>query len=174
MPDRLNASSESTNGASTPPSLMTDQTVLGAGAAITGSISLPGDAIIAGSIEGTLDVSGTLTIGPDASVDATIRCRQLVLHGSVTGDVTATSGLDLTDGATLVGDVVADHVHVPSGASYLGQLRIGNPPKSPPAKATRTRSETVLTIDTRSDDDVADTTELETLVAGMPVTNGRR
>ena len=57
----------------------------------TGSLKLNKSVNVDGSIEGDLDCSGTVTIGPSGKVTAHIRAESVLIDGEVHGDIEARS-----------------------------------------------------------------------------------
>ena len=93
-------------------------------ASMTGSLSFK-DAVnlqINGHFDGTLDAKGNLSIGEKAEVKATIKGEAVAISGTVTGDITATSRVELTGTARVRGKVISPRVIMQEGAVLNGTL----------------------------------------------------
>jgi len=104
----------------------THTTVIAPGTSISGSITLQGPASILGSIEGSIQASGKLDIGHDATVNAEVQADAITLDGHITGNVNASDRLELSASAVLQGDVNAKTLIVSEGASFTGHCRVGS------------------------------------------------
>jgi cytoskeletal protein CcmA (bactofilin family) len=76
-------------------------------ASMTGTLTFkdPVNLQINGRFEGTLDTKGNLSIGEKAEVKATIRGEAITIAGTVNGDVTASSRVELLPSARVVGRI---------------------------------------------------------------------
>jgi len=94
---------------------------LGKGAKIVGTISFDGPAQIEGEVEGEITSRDTLTIGRTAALKATIKGTTVVVHGRVTGNVEASSRLEMHAPSRIDGDVVTSKLVVHEGALLNGR-----------------------------------------------------
>jgi cytoskeletal protein CcmA (bactofilin family) len=106
---------------------------LGKGAKIVGTISFDGPAQIEGEVEGEVTSRDTLTIGRTASLKATIKGATVIVHGKVTGDIEATTRLELVAPSRVDGDVTTASLAVQEGAVLNGRCTMGTAAK-PSAK----------------------------------------
>ncbi|MEM6749527.1 MAG: polymer-forming cytoskeletal protein [Planctomycetota bacterium] len=102
-----------------------NKTVLGPDCKISGELSLDNDAVIMGSFQGTLRVSGTLELTDSASIKGTIIAGTLRLAGQAEADVVAEQACELLPGATLTGQLYTARLHVVDGAVFQGDVCIG-------------------------------------------------
>lgn len=91
-------------------------------ASMSGSLSFkdPVNLQINGRFDGTLDIKGSLTIGPSAQVKATIYGEEMSVAGSVEGTVVASKRLELLSTARVTGKVTAPKLVVHEGAVLHG------------------------------------------------------
>lgn len=75
---------------------------------------------INGTFEGSLTTKGNLTIGESAEVNADIIGENIVIAGSVTGDIIAEMSLTLISPARVVGDIRAPSLTINEGAVLHG------------------------------------------------------
>ena len=89
-----------------------------------------------GDMEGSIDVRNCVTIGPNGKVKATIRAKEVVVRGSVQGNVDASDRIAIMNGATIVGDVKTAGIVIEDGAYFKGGIDILRPdPPKPTASA---------------------------------------
>ena len=103
-------------------------------ASMTGTLAFkdPVNLQINGRFEGTLDTKGHLAIGEKAQVKATIKGETITVRGTVTGDITATSRLELLSTARVSGKVISPRVAMEDGAILQGTLEMsGGASESP-------------------------------------------
>jgi len=95
-------------------------------ASMTGSLTFkdPVNLQINGRFDGTLDTKGNLSIGEKAQVKATIQGESIRIAGTVTGNVTATTRVELLSTARLTGKVTSPRVVMQEGAVLQGTLEM--------------------------------------------------
>jgi cytoskeletal protein CcmA (bactofilin family) len=101
-------------------------TIIGASLVITGELTSEEDLAINGCVEGPVAVrGGTLTIGRQARVESDVRATRVVIHGGVTGAVSATERIELSASAVVAGSLSANRVVIEEGASFNGSIDMG-------------------------------------------------
>lgn len=101
---------------------------IGKSVTIKGEVSGNEDLYIDGQVEGMIEVrEHNLTIGPNGRVQANVNAKQVVLHGSLKGNVRAVDRVDIRKTGSLIGDVVAARVMIEDGASIKGSVDIQKP-----------------------------------------------
>ena len=101
-----------------------EEKILDVDASMQGTIAFkdPVNLRINGSFEGKLDTRGSLTIGENAKVRASIHGDRIVIAGKVKGDVTATQSLSLVAPATVEGNITTPRLSITEGAVLEGQV----------------------------------------------------
>jgi cytoskeletal protein CcmA (bactofilin family) len=100
-------------------------TVIGKSVVIRGELSGNEDLYIDGDVEGTVTLQESrLTIGPNAKVRADISVREVVVFGSLTGNVKATGRVDLRQSALVSGDIVAGRLSIEESAVLKGRVEL--------------------------------------------------
>jgi cytoskeletal protein CcmA (bactofilin family) len=90
-----------------------------------GELSAAEDLLIEGQFEGTINLQEhCLTIGAKGQVKAEIQARQVVIHGSVHGNVTAREKVEIRKTGQVLGDLVAASVAIEDGAYIKGSVEI--------------------------------------------------
>ena len=101
------------------------QTVLGKTVVLKGELSANEDLLIEGQFEGTISLEDhCLTVGADGQVKAEVRARQVVILGSVSGNVVAREKVEIRRSGHVVGDLKAGAVAVEEGAYFKGSIDI--------------------------------------------------
>lgn len=98
---------------------------IGKSVQIKGELTGSEDLYLDGSIEGTIDLRDhSLIIGPNGKIKADITARDLVVHGKVEGNVTATGRVELRKSCTLIGNVSTQRIVIEDGAFFKGAIDI--------------------------------------------------
>jgi cytoskeletal protein CcmA (bactofilin family) len=99
--------------------------VLSRGVSIKGSVKLANSLLIDGEVEGTIDSTGTLTIGEHARIRGEIRTQSVKVRGTVEGNIFVTERCELQAGCTLRGDIEAPRLMVEENARFYGSAKVG-------------------------------------------------
>ena len=98
-------------------------------AGIGKSIRIKGDVIarepflIAGHVEGTIDVDGhTLTVAEEATVSATVSADTVVVQGTIKGATSAATKIAVQPTAKLDGAFSAPNISIAEGAIVQGRI----------------------------------------------------
>ena len=113
---------------------------------VRGEIYCDEELYLDGDVEGTLEVRDRLTIGPNGKVKANVKAKELVVGGSIQGDVDAVNRVAIMKGASIVGDVKTAGIVIEDGAYFKGGIDILRPGK--PEVASNTRSTTSNAVST--------------------------
>jgi cytoskeletal protein CcmA (bactofilin family) len=99
--------------------------ILSQGVSIKGSVKFLNELLIDGEVEGTIDSTGTLTIGEHAHICGEIRTKSVKVRGTVEGNIFVTERCELQASCTLRGDIEAPRLVVNENATFLGSAKIG-------------------------------------------------
>jgi len=98
---------------------------IGKSVQIRGELTGSEDLYLDGEIEGTIDLRDhSLIIGPNGKIKAAISARDLVVHGRIEGNVTATGRVELRKSSTLIGDISTQRIVIEDGAFFKGAIDI--------------------------------------------------
>jgi cytoskeletal protein CcmA (bactofilin family) len=101
---------------------------LGKNVTVKGQIFAREDLTIDGEVEGTVEChEHRLTIGPNARVQAGLKAREIIIQGSIQGNVDATDKIDIKKEAKLVGDIKTSRIVIEDGAYFKGSIDISKP-----------------------------------------------
>ena len=82
-----------------------------------------------------------VTIGPNGTVHASVKAREVVALGTIQGNVEATDKIEIRKDARLVGDIRTARIIIEDGAYFKGSIDIvkpepvkaaARPPQTPP------------------------------------------
>jgi cytoskeletal protein CcmA (bactofilin family) len=99
--------------------------LLSRGVSIKGSVKFLNELLIDGELEGTIESTGTLTIGEHARIRGEIRTKSAKVRGTVEGNILVTERCELQEGCTLRGDIEAPRLVVNENATFLGNAKVG-------------------------------------------------
>jgi cytoskeletal protein CcmA (bactofilin family) len=116
---------------------------IGKAVKIVGQIFSKEDLYVDGDLEGTVEaLEHKLTIGPNGTVHAGVKAREVIALGSIQGNVEAADKIEIRKDAKLVGDIRTARIVIEDGAYFKGSIDIIKPepakvslPKPQPAAA---------------------------------------
>lgn len=98
---------------------------IGKSVVIRGELSGSEDLFIDGQVEGTIELrEHHLTVGPNGRVQANVNAKEVVIQGSVKGNVRAIDRVEIRKSGSLTGDMVAARVVIEDGAFFKGSIDI--------------------------------------------------
>lgn len=101
-------------------------TVIGQGTVITGDVGFEGglhlDGAIRGNVSGEAESNSTLTVSEQGSVEGDVSVENLILNGTIVGDVYASGRVELASNARVTGTVYYKLLEMAMGAEVNGQL----------------------------------------------------
>ena len=115
---------------------MHERAGVGSTVVIKGELTAQEDVVIAGRVEGVIDVLGhRVIVEPGAHVAGDITATGIVVGGTVEGSLTAEERIQVQAGADLQGEVSAPRVVVADGALVNGRIETVVAAASPKLKA---------------------------------------
>jgi cytoskeletal protein CcmA (bactofilin family) len=123
---------------------------IGKAVSIKGQIFSREDLVIDGEVEGSVEaLEHKVVVGPNGRVSAGIRAREIVVQGSIRGDVEAGEKIDIRKEAKLVGNIKTARIVIEDMAYFKGSVDIQKgdavkpvrpqtPPQQQPALAPAT------------------------------------
>jgi cytoskeletal protein CcmA (bactofilin family) len=99
---------------------------------IKGQISGDEDLVIAGRVEGRIDLAGrVLTLAPGSRIDGEVHAGTVIVAGEVHGDIAATARLEIRHAAAVDGHLVAPVLVIADGAHVCATVEM---PEREPAR----------------------------------------
>ncbi len=118
------------------------QATIGRSIVLKGELSANEDLVIDGQFEGTVNLQDhCLTVGPNGKVKAGIDARQVVVFGTVNGNVNAREKIEVRRTGNVTGDLKSGSVSIEEGAYFKGSidiLRDAKPEERKPVTAAAT------------------------------------
>lgn len=100
----------------------TGQSVIGPTVVIKGEVTAEEDLLVKGRIEGFIDHSQTITIHAEGTVAAEVKAEEVLVEGTVDGNVYGTKRVQIAATGNVNGNVYAPRVGVLEGASFKGAI----------------------------------------------------
>src|SRR6478736_3947081 len=108
---------------------------IGKSVTIKGQIFSREDLIVDGEIEGAIELNDhRLTVGPNGRVRAGIKAREIVVLGTIDGNVEALDKIDIRKDAKRVGDIKTARIIIEDGAYFKGSIDIVKNEQAKPAQ----------------------------------------
>jgi cytoskeletal protein CcmA (bactofilin family) len=110
------------------------QASIGKAVKISGQIYSKEDLYVDGDVEGSIELQEhRLTIGPNGRVRSNVKAREVVILGTLQGNVDASDKLEVRKEARLVGEIKTARIVIEDGAYFKGSIDIVRPQ---PAKSS--------------------------------------
>jgi cytoskeletal protein CcmA (bactofilin family) len=107
--------------------------VIGPSMNIKGEIRTREELFVDGEVEGLLESHSLLTVGANGKVRANIKAREVVVFGSVRGNVDVAEKIAIRDNGSVIGDIKTSGISIDDGAYFKGSIDISRPePKAMP------------------------------------------
>ena len=102
--------------------------IIGKAVTISGDVYSKEDLYVDGDLEGTLEaVAHKVTIGPNATLRANLKAREIVVLGTVQGNLEAAEKIEIRKDAKLIGDLRTTRLIIEDGAYFKGSIEIVRP-----------------------------------------------
>lgn len=99
--------------------------ILGKSVILKGQIYGREDVTIDGEVEGTIELQEhRLTVGPSGKAVATIKAREIVVLGTVHGNIETREKIEIRKEAKVVGDIRTARIVIEDGAYFKGSIDI--------------------------------------------------
>src|SRR6202047_1387419 len=102
--------------------------IIGKSVMIKGQIFSREDLTIDGEVDGSVELhEHRLTVGPNGNLQAGVKAREVVVLGTIHGNVEASDKIDIRKDAKLVGDIKTSRIVIEDGAYFKGSIDIARP-----------------------------------------------
>lgn len=99
-------------------------TSIPAGTKFAGDIETKSDVAVEGQIVGNVTAAGNVYIGKNGSIDGMLVSRDVLIEGTINGDVDSFGFAELNEEAKLVGDLQAVSISIKAGAYFKGKCLV--------------------------------------------------
>jgi len=96
-------------------------TLISEGSVVDGSLQAKAFARIDGHIKGNVEIAEGLILGKHGSIDGHVKTKEMVVHGTVTGNITV-STIEIAATGKVTGDITTGALSVETGGVYNGRL----------------------------------------------------
>lgn len=107
-----------------PRSIQATVSRLGRGTRFSGTLRFKESVTISGEYEGTIEADGFLHIAESANVRADVRARQIIIGGTVHGNIEAPLEVEMLPGCVVYGNVRAGRVRIADGVVFEGRCEM--------------------------------------------------
>jgi len=97
-------------------------TVIGSSIVVDGEITGVESLVVQGTVKGRIGVSENLYVENSATVEADIEAASVEVGGEVTGNVTASTRVEIKAEGRMVGDVRSPRILIADGALFKGSI----------------------------------------------------
>jgi cytoskeletal protein CcmA (bactofilin family) len=102
---------------------MQDAASIGKSIVVKGELSGSEDLTVEGQVDGKIELRDhVLTVGENGRITAQVAAKSIIVLGHVTGNLTATDKVDIRDGGSVEGDIVAPRVAIAEGSHFRGRI----------------------------------------------------
>lgn len=98
---------------------------IGRSVIIKGELSGSEDLYLDGEVEGSIELRDhNLTLGPNGRIRANVNAKEIIIHGKVDGNLTASERVELKKSAVVAGDIATQRIVIEDGAYFKGGIDI--------------------------------------------------
>jgi cytoskeletal protein CcmA (bactofilin family) len=99
-------------------------TYIGASTKIVGTITGQGAYVFCGTVEGDCDIDGPLTLAEGGLWKGVMKATDIVVAGTVEGDVAAKQRVEIAGSARITGSLAGNSIAVAEGAIIEGEIKV--------------------------------------------------
>jgi cytoskeletal protein CcmA (bactofilin family) len=112
-------------------------TSIGAGLKIRGELSGTSDLFIDGDVQGKITLNNSrVTVGSNGRVQADIEAKDIVVEGTVQGNLAASQSIRLGSSSKVEGGVLTPRISIEEGARLRGKVEMSRAGEGKSAKST--------------------------------------
>ena len=120
---------------------------ISAGLKIRGEITGTSDLIIDGDTQGKIRLTnGCVTVGPNGRVTADIDARDIVVNGTVQGNLKASESVRLGPNSHVEGSVLTPRIGIDDGARLRGNVEMTRPGETSSAAPAPAKAPTAVRV----------------------------
>lgn len=114
---------------------------IGKSVQIRGEVKGNEDLLVDGLVEGTITLSESrLTIGANARVQANVAARDVIVLGTLNGNINATGRVELRSGSRVTGDLRGARLSIEENAVFSGKVDLIQASSAEKSSATATQA----------------------------------
>src|ERR1051325_5179109 len=109
-------------------------TIIGESVLVRGNLSGDEDLHVLGRVDGRVELQRTLVVAQSGILKAEITVKNAIISGVIVGNVHASESVEITKEGRMVGDIFAPRVIIVDGASFRGNVDMGDIANMPARK----------------------------------------
>jgi cytoskeletal protein CcmA (bactofilin family) len=102
------------------------ETIVGTSVKLKGNLKSDGDIIIDGVVTGEVRTKGSVQIGRNANIVASVKAKNISVAGVVQGNIEAGDRLEISETGKVLGDISANVLSIASGAVFSGKSQMND------------------------------------------------
>ncbi len=107
-------------------------TIIGKGTVIKGDLRVDGSLKMDGRVEGNINCNEVFIAGKESLSKGNIHCKSAIIAGRIDGNVTASTTIEMQQGAHIVGDIICKGLIVNEGVFFEGNCRMSEKAEKKP------------------------------------------
>jgi cytoskeletal protein CcmA (bactofilin family) len=102
--------------------------IIGKAVKIVGQIYSKEDLFVDGDVEGSIEaLQHRITVGANGGVNASVKAREVIVLGTIRGNVEVSDRVEIRKEAKLAGDIRTARITIEDGAYFKGSIDIVKP-----------------------------------------------
>lgn len=126
-----------------------NNSIIGEGSIFEGKFYIAGSLRIDGKFEGDIRTEDALIVGQTGKVKTNISAKEVVMAGTMIGDIDAKAEVKITETGRMLGDIIAPVLNLAKGVVIKGRVNITGGHKKDPNKIVEEAYGSVRELDKR-------------------------
>ena len=126
-----------------------NNSIIGEGSIFEGKFYIAGSLRIDGKFEGDIRTEDVLIVGQTGKVKTNISAKEVVMAGTMIGDIDAKAEVKITETGRMLGDIIAPVLNLAKGVVLKGRVNITGGHKKDPNKIVEEAYGSVRELDKR-------------------------
>ena len=126
-----------------------NNSIIGEGSIFEGKFYIAGSLRIDGKFEGDIRTEDALIVGQTGKVKTNISAKEVVMAGTMIGDIDAKAEVKITETGRMLGDIIAPVLNLAKGVVVKGRVNITGGHKKDPNKIVEEAYGSVRELDKR-------------------------
>ena len=126
-----------------------NNSIIGEGSIFEGKFYIAGSLRIDGKFEGDIRTEDALIVGQTGKVKTNISAKEVVMAGTMIGDIDAKAEVKITETGRMLGDIIAPVLNLAKGVVLKGRVNITGGHKKDPNKIVEEAYGSVRELDKR-------------------------
>lgn len=97
------------------------QSYIGEGTTVEGKILCEGNLRVDGKVKGEIEIKGVLTVGEKGIIDSNVKAGEIVIMGTINGNVVSDKKIEIFNSGKLNGDIQTPRIAIEEGGIFEGR-----------------------------------------------------